>query len=249
MRRALAFAVLGIVAYLAFLLAAMPASYVATRVQLPPGVVLHDPAGTLWQGSARATLTGAGMPVTLDRIAWRFAPAALLGGEMAFDLTAQGPGVSAQARVGHGPNGFSASGAQAQADAALVEALVPLARTWRPQGTVTLDAPRLAWREGGEVKGEARAEWKAAQVAMPAPRRLGSYRLELRGDGGPAKLTLSTLEGDVQLAGRGELAPPRFELRGEARAQGSDAAALAPLLDLLGPRRADGAREFRWHAP
>jgi general secretion pathway protein N len=97
------------------------------------------------------------------------------------------------------------------------------------------------------MRGEARAEWKDATLALSPVRPLGTYRAELRGAGGPAKLTVTTVDGALRISGDGTLtAPSRFAFSGEARGNGPQAQALEPLLDLLGPRRADGARALRW---
>jgi hypothetical protein len=62
-------------------------------------------------------------------------------------------------------------------------------------------------------------------------------------EAGPAQLSVPTLEGPLTVIGTGTLTPPhRLAFSGEARAEGESAKALEPLLDLLGPRRPDGAR-------
>ena len=245
-RRILALAALGLVAYALFLAATMPAAYVATR--LPPALELIEPRGTLWNGTARGLLRTPNGPLALDGVEWRFAPAALLSGRMAFDLHATARGLDVRARLAHGIGGLSASDIAAQADAALAATYLPLLSAWKPQGAITLQAPRLAW-DAREIRGEARAEWRGATLSLPDPRALGTYRAELRGDGGPARLDVSTLEGALQVKAAGTVTPARVELKGEARAQGPQADALAPLLDLLGPRRPDGARDIVLRTP
>jgi len=111
---------------------------------------------------------------------------------------------------------------------------------------VTLEAPALAW-DGRTARGAARAEWRDAGIALTDVRPLGSYRIEARGEGGPLQLAVTTLEGPLTVTGRGTFAPPAaLAFSGEARAEGPGAAALEPLLNLLGPRRADGARTIDW---
>jgi general secretion pathway protein N len=111
---------------------------------------------------------------------------------------------------------------------------------------VTLEAPALAW-DGRTVRGNARAEWRDAGLALTDVRPLGSYRIEARGAGGPLEFSVATLQGPLSIAGRGTFAPPAaLAFSGEARAEGPNAAALEPLLNLLGPRRADGARSLEW---
>jgi hypothetical protein len=57
------------------------------------------------------------------------------------------------------------------------------------------------------------------------------------------------VDGPLRVTGQGDIAfPSRITFNGEARAQGTAASALDPLLDLLGPRRPDGARTLAWRS-
>jgi hypothetical protein len=58
-------------------------------------------------------------------------------------------------------------------------------------------------------------------------------------------VTLATIDGVLRLAAEGTWSAGHLALNGDARATGPDAAALEPVLDLLGPRRADGAHALR----
>jgi hypothetical protein len=67
------------------------------------------------------------------------------------------------------------------------------------------------------------------------------------GAGANAKVAVTPRAGPRRVSGNGEVVfPGRFTFNGEARAQGPAAASLDPLLDLLGPRRPDGARTLAW---
>jgi general secretion pathway protein N len=76
---------------------------------------------------------------------------------------------------------------------------------------------------------------------------LGAYRLEVVGEGASGKLALTTLEGPLRLSGQGRVEwPARFTFNGEARGEGPNARELDPLLGILGPAKADGARVLDW---
>jgi general secretion pathway protein N len=252
--RAPAIAALGIAAYLVFLAATVPASCVAARFG-SPAVQVSDARGTLWKGSARATLrtpqdpsprSAPWGPVELERVEWRFRPLRLAAGRLAFDVEAAAKGIEARARLERGISTTELRDLEARGEAAALSLVAPLVGTWQPQGAITVTAPALAW-DGDELRGEARAEWRGAAVALSQVRPLGSYRAELRGAGGPAKVTLTTIEGPLRLAGDGTLTPQgRFAFSGEARGEGPAGPSLEPLLDLMGPRRADGSRALRW---
>ncbi len=240
-------AALGLAAYLAFLAATVPASFVASRIAVP-GVHIEDAEGTIWNGHAHVSIASGASTLELDHVTWRLAPARLLAGRLAWRVEAASPALSAQGEIERGFTVLELRDVDALGDAAALAPLVPLAATWRPEGGVHVSAARIAW-DGRDVRGEARIEWKRAGIALSTVHPLGSYRVEARAAGGPAEFQVVTEEGPLRIAGRGTFdAPGRFAFSGDARAEGPAAAALQPLLDLLGPRRADGARTLEWRA-
>jgi hypothetical protein len=249
MRRILALALLGLLAYGAFLVATLPAEVAVARLQRPGLLEWSEARGTVWRGSARVRATLPSGALEVDALTWRFAPARLLAARLAFDVEATGPGLEARGELARGLAGIEAREVRARGDARLLALAAPLLGTWRPQGTLTLAAPLLTWDER-ELRGSARGEWQGATLSLPDPQPLGTYVAEFNADGGPAKVKVSTTEGTLRIAADGAFTPPtRFALRGEARAEGPGAQAIAPLLDLLGPRRPDGARAIDWRTP
>lgn len=245
--RARGFLALGIVAYAVFLAATVPARFAVRQLALPPGIALSNVEGTVWQGAARADVTASGAEAKVD-VRWRFLPASLVSGRLAFAIEARGKGLDAHGTVARSFGGYEARGVELRADAAQLAAVSPLLATWRPQGALTLSAPAFAWDEA-RARGSARAEWKNASLALTDVRPLGDYRIEASAEGGPAAFTVTTLEGALRIAGHGTFAPPdALAFSGEARAVGNAASALEPLLNLLGPRRADGARTLEWRS-
>ena len=237
-------AALGAAAYVAFLVATIPASVVAARLgDVAAGrITLTEESGTLWRGVARARVIGHGGPVFVDRLGWRFRPARLAAGRLAFDITAAAQGFDVRVQVARALTGWEFNDIAAHAEAALFTAFAPWIAGWRPAGTLIVAAPNVSWDER-QTRGEARLEWRNAALSLSDVRPLGSYRLDARAGGGPAQLSLSTLEGPLRISGHGTFTPPsRLVFSGEARGEGDAAKALEPLLDLLGPRRPDGAR-------
>lgn len=241
-------AVIGAAAYATFLVVLMPASYVAREVEERShgALQVHEASGTLWNGSGRATIATPAGPLALDRFTWRFLPSRLASGRVGFEVEGASLGFKGRAELARSPAAWEARDVTLTGEAAGAGSFMPLIAHWRPQGTLAVDAPRLTWDER-ELRGDARLEWRAAALALSEVRPLGSYRVELRGDGGPAKVTLQTLEGALRLSGQGTLAPPsRLAFSGDARGEAAHAARLAPLLDLMGPPRADGSRALEW---
>jgi general secretion pathway protein N len=242
--RVRAIAALGIAGYAVFLAATTPASVIAAHVQSHSdgGVELIDTTGTVWHGTARARIATPGGPFVIERLEWRFRPARLASGRIAFDLDVQANGGSARVTLARGFTDWEMRDLQAQANAQILATFLPLAATWRPEGSLRAAAPALSWNER-EMHGTLTVDWKDAAVGLSEVRPLGSYRVEAVGDGGLTQLNATTASGPLRISGKGQFSPPsRIAFAGEARGEGEAAKALEPLLDLLGARRPDGAR-------
>jgi general secretion pathway protein N len=240
-------AIAGIAAYAAFLVAMVPARWLAARLEAEPGrYTLHDVEGTLWHGSAKALVTAPGGSLVVDRVEWDFMPTRLAQGRLAFAIKLRGAGFDAAYEGSRSLGGWGARDLAVRADAALAAAALPLIARWRPEGIVTVQSPSIDV-SGSEVRGNLRIELKGAATALSAVKPLGSYRVEISGEGASGKLALTTLEGPLRLAGQGRVEwPSRFTFTGEARGEGPGAGALEPLLQMLGPARPDGARALDW---
>jgi len=228
------------------LIAFAPARWVAGAVeQASRGqVLLLEPRGTVWAGTARLVLTGgqgstdaAALP---GRIGWQLGPrwdgaAASLQSECcARDLPMRihwRPG-GWQVRVGDGVSQWPAG---------------VLAGLGTPWNTLQLDGEvRLAtrglsveWVEG-RPRIEGRAELEALRMAsrLSTLRPMGSYRITLQG-GTQATLRLDTLEGSLQLSGAGQWVGQRLHFQGVASAVPGSEAALANLLNIIGRRQGE----------
>jgi general secretion pathway protein N len=243
-----ALAALGIAAYAAFLVATLPARVAAPQIESlsKGGIAIDDADGTVWHGSARAVVATPGGRLALDRVEWRFKPSRLVAGKLAYDVAATAPGVHARLEAARSPSRWEFGAIDARASAEALVAAVPWISAWRPEGAVAITSPALA-TDGNDLHGEARVEWRGAAVGLSEVKPLGTYRADLRAGGPGAAIALSTVDGPLRLSGKGTLTlPARLEFSGEARAEGPNAAALEPLLNLLGPRRPDGARALRW---
>jgi general secretion pathway protein N len=248
--RAAPLAALGIAAYAAFLVATMPAAFVLSRAQqaLPGKLEVREAIGTAWHGAARVVATMPAGDLPVERLEWHWRPARLAAARFAFDIFAEAKGLRARFEGARAPSQWEARDLEVRGDAAALAALLPWLAAWRPEGTVRATSALLA-TDGVEVRGDARVEWRGAAVALSDVKPLGSYRADIHAEGHAGRVEVSTLEGRLQVAGHGTLTPPtQFAFRGEARAEGADARALDPLLNLLGPARADGTRTLDWQA-
>ena len=247
-----------LISTIAFAPAAWLASAVsgATRQQF----MLVEARGTVWSGSAVAVLTGgegsrdaSALP---GRLAWSLRPRGLalevvlsqpccLSGNVAVLLR---PGVGrwaaellpTSAPIGQWPGSW----------------LSGLGTPWNTVqigGTLRVLSSGLAvesvqgrWHMTGGVD----VELTGASSRLSTLDTLGSYRLSLRGQppnagakpeaGDMVKITLTTLEGALQVNGTGTWGPGGFHFLGEAASRDADEAALTNLLNLIGRR--EGAR-------
>jgi general secretion pathway protein N len=235
----------GLAAYALFLALGVPATVVGPRLEAASGGRLRvvSTSGTITAG--RATLevrTPALGTWRVDALRWAWRPARLFAGELAFDLEADLAGLRLAGRGARSLGEWQLRDLRGRGEAEGLGTLVPLAASWQPAGAVALEATSLAF-DGKEVRGSATLDWRDASLSLSAARPLGSWRATLAGDGGPARVTLATVKGPLRLSGKGTIAPSgRLAFMGEARPEAGREAELEPVLSLIGPRRADGAR-------
>ena len=241
-------ALLGAAAYSVFLIATMPARWVAERV-MPPGprsIALQEIEGTIWTGSARAAFGSHSGTFAIDRIEWSFLPSRLLQGRTAYTVIVRGAGFDGRGELARSFGGWSVRELAARADAAVATAFAPYLGAWRPEGSITVASPALAF-DNPQVRGDLRVEWSGAATSLSEVRPLGAYRADVVAEGTSARIAVSTLSGPLRVTGKGTLAfPAQLAFSGEARAEPAQAGALQPLLDLIGPRQADGSHAIQW---
>lgn len=238
-------AVLGLA--LALLLNA-PARWLAAAVQqgLQGRFVLEDARGTVWNGSARLTLTGgAGSTdaATLPgRLAWRLSPTWTgLGVDLNTDCCMQQPW-RLDLRPRWGGASVMLADSRSQWPAQWLTGLGTPWNTLQPEGQLSLSTLGLSaeWA-AGRLSLNGRAQLDALQLTsrLSTLKPMGSYRLTLSGGATPT-LGLSTLEGALQLTGAGQWVGAKLRFEGVASASPERLDALSNLLNIIGRR--DGAR-------
>lgn len=224
-----------------------PASWLAWGVYRATGqrVVLDDVRGTIWNASARLTLSGG--PGSLDektlqgRFRWQVVPAI------------QGLRVSAQAdcciqqawqwRLVPGWSGLRLSLANHSSNWP-AELLVGLGTPWntiQAQGALRLRSQglELQWTAGQlSVGGQLELEAIDMSSRLSTLRPMGSYRFVLRGGGTPT-VSLSTLSGGLQLSGQGQWVGERLRFNGQASAAAGFESVLSNLLNIIGRRQGE----------
>jgi general secretion pathway protein N len=253
MRWGIAGAVVGtLVALVAFAPAAWLAAGVASFTD--QRLLLTEARGTVWSGSAVPVLTGG--PGSRD--------ASALPGRLEWTLGMKGTSFELRARHACCLNGTVTLQFTPGLGRRTVK-LLPPAGGWIGQWPTAwlsgVGAPFNTMQLGGNLRlmsneftvesvqgrwrlqGFLDAEFAGVSSRLSTLDTLGSYRLRVGGDPanpGTPQISLSTLEGALQLDGRGTWGPGGLRFRAEARAAPGDEAALANLLNIIGRR--DGAR-------
>ena len=232
------------------LLVFAPARWLAKAVYRATGqqLLLADPRGTVWNGSARLMLTGGAdsrEAVALpERVQWTLTPGftGLHAGLHAACCTPR----PLQLRIVPRLSGWrvDVADAQVQWPAGLLAGLGTPWNTLQPSGLLSLQTSKLSaeWNNGRLLLAGG-AVLDARDMASPLStlRPLGTYRLRLQGGTG-ISATLETLEGGLQLSGSGQWIGSRLRFSGEASALPEREAALTNLLNIIGRR--DGSRSI-----
>ncbi len=235
---------IGLLAFVIILALTMPASFVASQVNaiLPRHVAIDQATGNIWNGEARVRVAPGGAEIVLERVRWRLKPQRLANGQIAFDTSVSSGGVEALMEIARDGSRWHVQGLDIHGDASAFASIFPILGPYRFSGPVRATSDALDG-DGSFVWGDVRLEWRDAVTGLTEVRPLGTYRADWHADGSTGQLTVTTVSGALRVDGAGTTtAPARVVFSGEARAEANTATALEPLLDLIGPRKPNGAR-------
>ena len=239
-------------AYLAFLVASLPAAWMGVALERASGgkLVLGEPRGTAWKGQGALALLSLGGYRRLVDLQWRLNPLALVSGRLSFAIAGSAPEARVRANLDFGPGSVTWRNVEAAAPAGAFEQAIPALALAKPEGRVRVQADHLELGKNS-LRGAATVEWTGGGLPGLHTPRLGDYRLQITGNGDRADLRLATLRGDLRLNAQGEwrAAQPRaLQMRGVAQypAERKDLEALLPL---LGVRGSGTSRPFLWTVP
>jgi general secretion pathway protein N len=231
-----------VVAYLTML----PATWLDALLQRETrgSFAMTGTAGTLWrgEGSLQAILPS-GQAVTLAPTSWNIALGELLALRLHITLRSTQSG-NPIVDVSLAPGETRIHEAKLELPAALLGVLSPTLRAAALSGPMSLQVNDVRL-DGGHATGKARVLWVAASSELTRVRPLGSYQLELDGQGGGLDFRLTTLGGDLNLAGTGRIQPgknPDYRITAipvEAKRQ-----ELVPLLRMLGREVSPGTYQL-----
>lgn len=239
-----------------------PAHWLAQHIARASGerVLLQDPQGTVWNGSAQwvlnegplnvgasahAAVTPSNITSLPTRVTWQLGPRVdWAHARLTLSATVASACCTPQpVRIDISPLW---RGVQVQVSDHTshwpANWLVGLGAPWntvQPEGRLQLHTTQLQWSQhAGQEKIQGQAELQIQQLAtrLSTLRPLGSYRVQVQG-GDTTTLTLDTLEGSLLLTGTGQLLNGHVQFNGEATAEPDAQAALSNLLNILGQRQ------------
>ncbi len=187
---------LGLVAWLVFLIATVPADRALAFAPPMPGVAIGQVRGTLWHGQA-ASLVAKG--IQLDKLRWRFRPLSLLTGRFEFDIKAGLGGKPAHTLAGR-----RFSGASYLRDVQLsIPAADVLYRLGINQvgvsGELVMDLDDVRFTQDGIPMFSGVTRWTPAVVEAPLALSLGTATLTTRQDGDITQGDLVAVGGVLQV--------------------------------------------------
>lgn len=232
----------GLVVYLIFLAAMLPAAYASSWLQRKiPQIQLAGVTGSVWFGVAREAVYS-GDP--WGQLQWHFDWAGLFRGHPGYRLTLQGPGTQLSGRVAGNPQHLLLRDLHGQLDIQRLAPWLPLP-SGAASGELQLRLDRVVLVQERPTAAEGVIALTQLTLGWPQPLVLGSYQLKLvtRPDAGIEGTLLDT-SGPLALQGNLQLQPDgHYEVSGTLSARDSSNQALDNLLRYL-PADVSGGHRF-----
>jgi len=232
--------VLGVVAYVVFALATLPAELLISR--LAPAVTAAGVQGTVWNGQAQVLQAG---PTQVGSVSWKLHVLPLFAARLKADVKVTRPDGFAQTTVTAGLSGpleFTNLTASLPM-AALSASLAPGGWT----GTINARLSQLSLVNGWPEKAEGAIEIVDLTGPASRPTNLGGYKITLPPATSAGELVgaLADQGGPLEIAGNIRLKPDRsYLLEGVVAARPQASKSIADSLQFLGAPDAQGRRPF-----
>lgn len=248
-KRWLGYLFFGLVAYFFFLVATVPAGWLAWGItRLTTGAVAIDQVqGSLWHGNGRLIVYyPQATPQNLGQTEWRINPLWLAAARLRIAIKAIGAESEISTIVAVAPSKLIMDNAQISASAHLASELYSPLSLLAPKGRLRLNAKELRLDRDG-LHGSAQIFWDRAGSRLSSVHPLGDYRLDVDGAGQTTSFKLATLRGALELTGQGRWQPlgsGMLQMTGVATAKARQQE-LEPLLRLMGSRQDAERASFR----
>ncbi len=239
MKRIWPLAALGILAYLVFALATLPANLLVLR--LAPAISAAGVEGTVWRGSAQLLQAGS---VSLGSVRWKLHVLPLLLARVKAD-------VELKRSDGFAQTGVTLSSGQVRFDQLTASlpfsALPPAAAPGGWSGTINLKLAHLTLQNGWPTQAEGTLETVDLTGPARRPMNMGSYKVIFNGEQTEGELVgmLSDLGGPLEIVGAVRLKPDRsYVVEGVVATRPDAPGSISDTLQYLGPADEQGRRPF-----
>ena len=234
----------GLFAYLLFLVLAAPAAKVLPLFQPRLGdIQFTGLEGSFWTGKAARVDVP---PLQLQDVNWRFRPLALFVGRAVFGVRVQLQQQEIKARIGSSflgePYLSNISGRVRASDLSYWLGLTQL----QLDGSVAFDFDDVAWSDSGVPALAGRATWSPARVVAPLQLMLGMAQLDTRIEDAATRGKLQVSGGALLVQADVELKPDgAYRLDANIQQKREVPRAVAKFLSTFAEYR-DGAYQLEW---
>lgn len=240
MRRASGYVLLGLIAYLVFMVVQFPATTVfGLLADQVPGLTLQQAQGSILRGSAHHLRI---QDIEIKSLSWRWRPLGLITGRITYQLTSEDPELALTGDIGMDWNRRLAFD-DLNARLPLARALSLINGPAPPlEGILELDLATLRLDEQGfpnAAQGTVRLT--QTRTTLVEPVALGDFDMALTTEDQGIRGTVTDKGGPVRLNGNLTLTlDNRYRLVGEISARDNHNQNLRQVLSLLGPPGEDG---------
>lgn len=237
-------------AYLLGLIATLPATFLDTRLQrISNGTLrISEAQGTLWSGTGQFEIRDENQRAGVaKRVEWRLLPNSILHGNLQYEITVDRLAKSLHLTMLWSQINLSQIDLNLPASALGI--VIPQVAALGLSGNLNVQSEKLIF-EGHKLQGEAKVQWHTAGSKLTQIAPLGDYELQFKGDRYTIFASLHTLNGPLQLDGKGTWengSNPVFHAT--ARISPQHQQQLAPLLRLIAIERSESHFEIQLKTP
>lgn len=243
-RRALGYALLGLCAYVVFLLITFPAARAYAKVAAGmPALRLYGVEGSVWRGGADSASIGG---QRYERVRWTLHPWTLLLGRIEFGIGFEGEARGRLDLALGADGGITARNVSVRIPVEHVDTLfrqIPA----RLAGELDMQLDHVTWRKGVLSEAGGNILWRGAATTSPVRSQWGDLLLTLNNDANGVKGILKDVGGPVRADGLVRIeADGRYTLAGWIAVRDPRQTVLVDGIRLIGPAGADGRVQLHY---
>lgn len=193
----------GCLAYVAALIATIPAAWFSRVIEGISGqtLLLRDPVGTAWSGSGRLFVRQrSGDMLDLGALHWVSSLSGALTGKLAADISLGESATPVHLELS--PASTTVRGLNLELPGQILANIAPGVEALGPHGRILIRSDSLRF-DANSILGLAEVQWRPVRFARAQGLDLGSHVARLRGGGRKLDIELATIEGPLRLSGSG----------------------------------------------